>query len=280
DYNHEDLSDVMWINGDEIPGNDIDDDGNGYIDDVYGWNFYDNTNEVYVGEEDDHGTHGAGTIAATKNNSVGIAGIANYDSINIMSLKALGGKDGSGTTDSIIKAIKYAENNGASICNLSLGTTSYDQELYDTIADSSMLFIVAAGNGDSEGGANIDSAPLYPASFDLDNIITVANISYDGNLSENSNYGETSVDIAAPGSYILSLTANNGYAYMSGTSMAAPMVTGTAALLYTADSELSLADIKNVILWTAASLDSLSGKVSSGGMLNAGAALQYIKHAE
>jgi len=280
DYNHEDLSDVMWINGDEIPGNDIDDDGNGYTDDVYGWNFYDNTNEVCVGEEDDHGTHGAGTIAATKNNSVGIAGIADYDSINIMSLKALGGKDGSGTTDSIIKSIKYAENNGASICNLSLGTTSYDQELYDTIADSSMLFIVAAGNGDSERGANIDSAPLYPASFDLDNIITVANISYDGNLSENSNYGETSVDIAAPGSYILGLTANNGYAYMSGTSMAAPMVTGTAALLYTADSELSLADIKNVILWTAASLDSLSGKVSSGGMLNAGAALQYIKHAE
>lgn len=275
DFNHEDLSNVMWVNQDEIAGNNTDDDGNGYIDDIYGWNFYNDTNNIYVGEEDDHGTHGAGTIAATKDNSVGIAGIADEDSVSIMSLKALGGEDGSGTTESIINAIKYAEANGASICNLSLGTTSYDQALYNAIANSNMLFVVAAGNGDSKGGTNIDSVPTYPAAFDLDNIISVANVSCDGNLSSSSNYGENSVDIAAPGSYILSLTADNGYAYMSGTSMAAPMVTGVAALVYTENADLSLADVKDAILNSATQLGTLSGKVGSGGMLNAGSALKY-----
>ncbi|QAT42945.1 S8 family peptidase [Aminipila luticellarii] len=275
DYNHEDLSDVMWINPDEIPGNGVDDDGNGYIDDIYGWNFYNGTNVIYTGEEDDHGTHGAGTITATKNNSVGISGIADEDAVSLMSLKVLGGEEGSGTTDSIIRAIQYAEENGASICNLSLGTTTYDRKLYDVMADSNMLFVVAAGNGDSDAGADLDYTPTYPAAFDLNNIISVANISYDGKLADNSNYGGSSVDIAAPGSYILSLTGDNGYAYMSGTSMAAPMVTAAAALVYTANEDLSLTDVKNVILANVTSLDSLSGKVSSGGMLNVGSALRY-----
>lgn len=275
DFNHEDLSDVMWVNQDEIAGNNTDDDGNGYVDDIYGWNFYNDNNNIYVGEEDDHGTHGAGTITATKDNSVGITGIADEDSVSIMSLKVLGGEDGSGITESIINAIKYADANGASICNLSLGTTSYDQALYNAMANSNMLFFVAAGNGDSEGGTNIDSVPMYPAAFNLDNIISVANVSCDGNLSSSSNYGENSVDIAAPGSYILGLTTDNGYAYMSGTSMAAPMVTAVAALVYTGNADLSLADVKNAILSSASHLDTLSGKVSSGGMLNAGSALKY-----
>ncbi len=275
DFNHEDLSDVMWVNQDEIAGNNTDDDGNGYVDDIYGWNFYNDDNNIYVGKEDDHGTHGAGTITATKGNSVGITGIADEDSVSIMSLKVLGGEDGSGTTESIINAIKYADANGAAICNLSLGTTYYDQALYNAMANSNMLFVVAAGNGDSEGGTNIDSVPTYPAAFDLSNIISVANVSCDGNLSSSSNYGENSVDIAAPGSYILSLTAENGYAYMSGTSMAAPMVTAVAALVYTGNVDLSLADVKEAILTSATPLDTLTGKVNSGGMLNAGAALKY-----
>ncbi|QIB70732.1 S8 family serine peptidase [Aminipila butyrica] len=275
DYNHEDLSDIMWVNEDEIPDNGVDDDGNGYVDDIYGWNFYDNNNSVYVGEEDDHGTHGAGTIAATKDNAIGITGIADEDAISIMSLKALGGKDGSGTTESIMKAIAYAEANGASICNLSLGTTSYDKDLYEAMAKSKMLFIVAAGNGDDDGGTDIDKTPTYPAAFNLDNIISVANVSYDGALSSSSNYGEASVDIAAPGSYILSLTADNGYAYMSGTSMAAPMITGTAALLYSARGDWNLQQVREAILNTATPLSGLSGKVVSGGMLNAGAAMVY-----
>ncbi|MHC1723596.1 MAG: S8 family peptidase [Aminipila sp.] len=275
DFNHEDLSNVMWVNQDEIAGNNTDDDGNGYVDDIYGWNFYNNNNNIYVGEEDDHGTHEAGTITATKDNSVGITGIADEDSVSIMSLKVLGGEDGSGTTESIINAIKYADANGASICNLSLGTTSYDQALYDAMANSNMLFVVAAGNGDSEGGTNIDFVPTYPAAFDLNNIISVANVSCDGNLSSSSNYGKNSVDIAAPGSYILGLTADNGYAYMSGTSMAAPMVTAVAALVYTGNADLSLSDVKEAILTSATPLDTLTGKVSSGGLLNAGLALKY-----
>jgi subtilisin family serine protease len=121
-YTHSDLSGSFWTNTNEIAGNGIDDDGNGYVDDVNGWNFFNNNNQVYTGETDAHGTHCAGTISAAKNNTEGIAGLADYDNIKIMTLKALGGANGAGTTLSLARAIKYAEDNGASICNLSLGT--------------------------------------------------------------------------------------------------------------------------------------------------------------
>ena len=271
DYTHEELADRIWINSDEIPGNGIDDDGNGYVDDVYGWNFYDNTNQVYTGSEDDHGTHGAGTIVAKADNGIGIAGIAQSDNIKVMSVKALGGNDGSGTTASVIKAIQYAEANGASICNLSLGTSNNDKALYMTIANSNMLFVVAAGND----GANTDRQPCYPASYNLDNIISVANISYDGTLSYSSNYGTETVDIAAPGTYILSTTTNNSYSYMSGTSMAAPMVSAAAALVYSHYADITLADVKEILLSTVTKLESLEDSVLSGGMLDLGSALTY-----
>ena len=128
DIAHEDLKDAIWINEDEIAGDGIDNDGNGYIDDVYGWNFYDNNNKVFLGEEDSHGTHGAGTISASIND-LGIAGIAGNTKIKVMVLKALGGKDGAGTTNAIIQAIQYAEKNGASICNLSFGTTENNRRI-------------------------------------------------------------------------------------------------------------------------------------------------------
>ncbi len=271
DYTHEDLKGHIWTNDDEIAGNGIDDDGNGYIDDVYGWNFYNNSNKVYTGSDDDHGTHGAGTIIAESNNGTGIAGIVQSDNVKVMSVKALGGADGSGTTEAIIKAIMYAEANGASICNLSLGTSQNDEAIYKTIANSNMLFVVAAGND----GADIDKTPSYPASYDLDNIITVANLNYDGNLHYSSSYGETSVDIAAPGSYILSTTTNNSYSYMSGTSMSAPMVSGAAALVYSHFEDITLANVKEILLSSATPLDSLESSVSTGGMLNVGAALSF-----
>lgn len=271
DRTHEELADSIWVNEDEIAGNGIDDDGNGYIDDVYGWNFYSNNNRVYVGSEDDHGTHGAGTIAAQADNETGIAGIVSGGGVKIMIVKALGGSEGSGSTASIIKAIRYAEANGASICNLSLGSTTNDRALYQAIADSSMLFVVAAGND----GADTDSTPCYPAAYDLDNIISVANLNYDGSLHYSSNYGVTSVDLAAPGSYILSTTTGGGYSYMTGTSMAAPMVTGAAAMLYSCYANLTLADVKDVILASAEQLDTLSGSVRTGGMLDLGAAMSW-----
>ncbi len=271
DYTHEDLKGHIWTNDDEIAGNGIDDDGNGYIDDVYGWNFYNNSNKVYTGSDDDHGTHGAGTIIAESNNGTGIAGIVQSDNVKVMSVKALGGEQGSGTTESIIKAIMYAEANGADICNLSLGTSQNDEAIYKTMANSNMLFVVAAGND----GANIDNTPSYPASYDLDNIITVANLNYDGNLHYSSSFGEASVDIAAPGSYILSTTTGGSYSYMSGTSMAAPFVSGAAALVYSHFENISLANVKEILLSSATPLDSLEASVATGGMLNVGAALSF-----
>ena len=272
DPSHEDLTGALWVNEDEIADNGIDDDKNGYVDDTNGWNFYRNNNRVYTSSSDDsHGTHGAGTIAANAGNELGISGITDSDSVKIMSLKALGGNSGTGSTASLMEAIRYAEANGASICNLSLAGTSNDRALYQTIADSSMLFVIASGND----GANTDRTPCYPASYDLDNIISVANLSYDGTLHYSSNYGTTSVDIAAPGSYILSTTPDNSYGYMTGTSMSAPMVSAAAAMLYSHYDSIELMDVKEILLSTATELDSLQGKLTSGGMLNLGAALEY-----
>ena len=273
DTTHSDLKDSIWINEDEIPGDGIDNDGNGYIDDVYGWNFYDNNAQVFTGTDDNHGTHSAGTIAAARN-GVGTVGICDPAYVKIMVIKTLGTSSGVGTVSNVVKAIRYAQANGASICNLSFGTMKYSEELYQAIKDSGMLFIVAAGNGDASGnGYSIDEQPMYPASFELDNIISVANLRFDGQLDRASNYGVRSVDLAAPGNYILSTITGNDYAYMSGTSMAAPMVTGTAAMLYSYDASLSLMDVRNRILQSARPIESLSGKVATGGMLDAGAAM-------
>ena len=271
DYTHEDLAGRIWTNADEIPGNGIDDDGNGYVDDVYGWNFYSDTNDVYVGTEDAHGTHGAGTIAANADNGTGIAGIVQSDHVKVMAVKALGGSDGSGTTASIIQAIQYAEANGAQICNLSLGSSQNDPALYRTMASSDMLFVVAAGND----GTDLETSPSYPASYDLDNVISVANIRYDGELDPTSSYGAASVDLAAPGSYILSTTPGGTYSYMTGTSMAAPMVSAAAAMVYSAFPNATLADVKDILLASVQKLDSLSDCTATGGMLDLGAAMAY-----
>lgn len=277
DRSHEDLADAIWVNTDEIADNGIDDDGNGYVDDVYGWNFYNSNNQIYVGEEDSHGTHGAGTIRANTGNGLGIAGIVPGNRVRIMALKALGGEEGGGSTASLIRAIRYAEQNGAVICNLSLTSTTDDRALYQAIANSNMLFVVAAGNGDSRTGigVNTDVTPFYPAAYDLDNIISVANLTFDGTLHSSSNYGAVSVDLAAPGSYILSTTPGNTYSYMTGTSMAAPMVTGAAAMVYSYFDGIGPADVKEILLSTVTPMDSLAGKTVTGGMLNVGAALSY-----
>lgn len=273
DITHPELSGSIWTNTGEIPGDGIDNDGNGYIDDVYGWNFYDNNAQVFTGADDNHGTHSAGTIAAARN-GVGTVGICDPAYVKIMVIKTLGTSSGVGTVSNVVKAIRYAQANGASICNLSFGTMKYSEELYQAIKDSGMLFIVAAGNGDASGnGYSIDEQPMYPASFELDNIISVANLRFDGQLDRASNYGVRSVDLAAPGNYILSTITGNDYVYMSGTSMAAPMVTGTAAMLYSYDASLSLMDVRNRILQSARPIESLSGKVATGGMLDAGAAM-------
>lgn len=272
DSSHEDLQGVLWTNTDEVAGNGVDDDGNGYIDDVSGWDFYDNTAAASISSDDDHGTHCAGSIAANQDNGAGVTGLVGDTShVRIMSLKVLGGKDGQGSTADIIKAIQYAEANGASIVNLSLGSSYFDYALYQTMKNSDMLFVVAAGND----GADSDQTPCYPASFNLSNLIAVANLNCDGTLSDSSNYGAASVDIAAPGSYILSTTTDNSYSYMTGTSMAAPLVTAAAAMVYSYDSDATLSQVRQILLDSVSEQSGLSGKVSSGGMLDVAAALKH-----
>lgn len=300
-YDHAELKDAMWVNEDEIAGDGIDNDNNGFIDDIYGWNFYEKTtgswfwgmpgnnsstsengnNEYYNANstvEDAHGTHGAGSVVAA-NNSTGTVGVAANSNVKVMSVKALGGDEGYGTTESVVKGIQYAEANGATICNLSLGGEEDDASLRSVIENSKMLFTIAAGNGDTSANAiDNDKTPTYPASYNFDNVITVANLQCDGTLHYSSNYGATSVDLAAPGSNIYSTsTDGSGYETMTGTSMAAPIVAGVAAMLYSSYDNLSITDVKNIIMQTTTKFDALDGKCVSGGMLNAYSAVTYAE---
>lgn len=334
-YDHTDLADAMWTNDAELNGQSgVDDDNNGYIDDVYGWNFYgsgsyswfassesaarpgfdygdwfnsnssSNGNNTYYNAnssiEDSHGTHGAGSVAAV-NNSEGTVGIGANANVKIMSVKTLGGNDGTGTTESVVKGIQYAIDNGANIVNLSLGGEEDDETLRSVIKDNpNILFTIASGNGDSNyKGVDNDSTPTYPASYNYDNILCVANLQCDGNLHYSSNYGATTVHLAAPGANIYSTStgdessetsynswfssspAVSGYEYMTGTSMAAPIVAGVAAMLYSKYDNCTTQAVRKAILESvdtdSSKYSSLNGKVSSNGVLNAYRAVEYME---
>ena len=202
DVDHPDLKDNFWVNPDEIPNNGLDDDKNGYVDDVHGWDFYNNDASIYDPDPrtesgDEHGTHVAGTIAAAVNNQ-GVVGVA--PNVKVMPLKFLG-PEGVGATSNGILAIEYAKAEGVKISNNSWTGAEYSQPLKEAIdASPGMLFVAAAGNS----GKNNDATPHYPASYDSPNILSVAAINNKGNLAKFSNYGATSVDISAPGVEILS----------------------------------------------------------------------------
>ncbi|MBW8381589.1 MAG: S8 family serine peptidase [Youngiibacter sp.] len=268
DTSHPDLQGKMWVNTHEIAGNAKDDDNNGYVDDINGWNFVNNTPNVFVGvEEDGHATHVSGTIAAA-DNTIGVIGIA--PNVKIMSLKFLGANGG--TTADAIEAIYYAKNNGADLSNNSWGGGVYDEALRTAINGFAKPFIVAAGNSKR----NIDRIASYPASYDCANIISVAAVDNRGALASFSNYGLTRVDLGAPGVDIASTYPGDEYYYMSGTSMAAPHVTGVTALVMGANTSLGTAEVKDIIMKSALAnpLLSLAGKTVTGGMVNAMKALE------
>ncbi|MCC5871942.1 MAG: S8 family serine peptidase [Gammaproteobacteria bacterium] len=262
DYTHEDLVANVWINPGEIAGDGIDNDGNGYVDDIYGWDFW--SNDADPMDEQGHGTHVAGTICAEGNNGIGVSGVVWR--CRIMALRFLG-PDG-GFTSGAIAALQYAVDKGVKVSNNSWGGGGYSSALYDAIRNagkSGHLFIAAAGND----ATNTDSTPHYPSSYDLDNILSVAATNNKDQLAGFSNYGAKTVDLGAPGVDIASTTINSGYAWSSGTSMAAPHVAGVALLILDLNPHWTHSEIKNQIMSTTRPIAALEGKTVSGGLVNA-----------
>ena len=278
---HPELDANTWSNPhDPVDGRD--NDGNGYVDDINGWDFDGNNNSIYDGGKsggtDDHGTHVAGTIGGERNGA-GVAGV-NWN-ITMISGKFLGRRGG--TTANAIRAVEYFTDlktrHGLNIVatNNSWGGGGFSQGLYDAISranDAGILFIAAAGNGGSDGvGDNNDAVASYPSNYNLPNIIAVASITSSGARSSFSNYGSTTVDIGAPGSSIISSTAFSNYSSYSGTSMATPHVTGAAALYASVKPGATAAQIKNAIISSAVPTDSMKGRTTTGGRLDVNAAL-------
>ncbi|VAW59830.1 Serine protease, subtilase family [hydrothermal vent metagenome] len=262
DYNHPDIVGNVWVNTGEIANNGIDDDNNGFIDDVRGWDFVNNDNDPF--DDNDHGTHVSGTIAAVGNNGIGVAGV-NW-SAQIMPLKFLDAR-GAGSTADAISAINYAVLMGARITNNSWGGGGFSQALFDAISaaqTAGQLFVAAAGND----GVNTDVTPSYPASYNLNNIVSVAATDDDDLLATFSNFGRVTVDLGAPGVSILSTTPGNTYSTFSGTSMASPHVAGSAALILAEDPSLDLVTLKAVILDNADAIAALAGITVTGARLN------------
>lgn len=279
-FDHPDLAGQIWTNPyDKVDG--IDNDGNGYIDDIHGWDFDGNNNTIYdggkAGKSDQHGTHVAGTIGAKANNGIGVVGM-NWN-ITIISAKFLGSRGG--TLANAVKAIDYITNlktrhpeMNIVATNNSWGGSAYSQALYDAIDranTTNILFIAAAGNGNAAGvGQNNDAVASYPSNYTNANVIAVAAIDYTGKIASFSNYGLLTVDLGAPGVGIWSTVAYNSYASYNGTSMATPHVTGAAALWASINPNTSAAQIKAAILGSVTPTSSLSGKTVTGGRLNVG----------
>jgi len=263
-YSHDDLFANIWTNPGETAGNGKDDDHNGYIDDIHGWNFITNTPDPL--DDNGHGTHVSGTIGAMGNNGIGVTGV-NWQ-VRIMALKAFNA-GGSGDTSDAVSAILYAKANGASVISNSWNGPTYIQSLKDAIDVSQAVVVCAAGNSDQSPNLNNDDYPQYPASYTSANIVSVAATDQTDQLASFSHYGPVSVDLAAPGVNVLSTNQSGGYDFKSGTSMATPHVSGVAALVKSVNPSLTNIQIKNIILSTVDVKDSLAGKVSTGGRLNA-----------
>ena len=282
---HADLGANLWVNPGEVAGNHIDDDGNGFVDDVRGWDFDGNNGTVYDGTQDDHATHVAGTIGAVGGNVMGVAGV-NWN-VTMIPVKFLGRRGG--TTANAVKALDYLidlkTRYGINLVatNNSWGGGGFSQSLLSAInrgGDAGILFIAAAGNGGNDGvGDNNDAVANYPSNYvcqsnNGDCVIAVAAITSTGARASFSNYGATTVDLAAPGAAIVSTVPGKGgssaYASYSGTSMATPHVTGAAALYASTHPNATAAEIKAAILASVTPTASMNGRSVSGGRLNVG----------
>ena len=277
DYNHEDLKDVMWVNKGEIANNGIDDDGNGYIDDIHGINTLVRDEQGRATgdmmDKHSHGTHVSGTIGATQNNGTGIAGVAS--NVRIMGIRSVP-NSGDETDIDVAESFIYAAKHGAKVINCSFGKKHNEggmivKEAIDHIGEKYGVLVVAAAGNES---SNNDRSKKYPASFESENLLVVASTTKWGRLSGFSNYGQTTVDVAAPGSSIYSTTPRNRYSNMSGTSMASPNTAGLAAEILARNPELSPIQLKNIIMDSVTKGRRYTSKTVSGGLINLNSALE------
>jgi thermitase len=258
DVQHPDLKNNIWINAGEIPGNKIDDDNNGFIDDVNGWSGL--THDGNVSDGTGHGTHCSGTIGAEHDNGIGIAGI--MPEVSIMALKFIDA-DGFGSTADAVEVIDYALRNKVDVLSNSWGGGPYSKILEDVIRkarDLGVMFVAASGNASSNNDVNA----YFPANYNFSNVISVANHTSEDVISAYSNFGAYTVHVAAPGSNILSTSPNGNYDVRSGTSMAAPHVAGAIGLLIAQEGRLPVSQIRSRLMNTAISGAGYQGKVASG----------------
>ncbi len=274
---HPDLVANMWRNPGEVgagrESNAVDDDLNGRVDDWRGWDFVAGDNDP--ADENGHGTHVAGTIGAERDNATGVAGVT--DQATLMPLRVLDA-DGSGSVSDVILAYSYAATNGARVVNLSLGSSGASRAERDAIAAfPSMLFVAAAGNGGDDGvGDDNDNAGTYPCAYLLPNVLCVAASDTRDQLAGLSNYGATSVDLAAPGVSIVSTWPGGVYSWSSGTSMATPHVAGAAALLWAATPDASVSDVSTSVLSGVDASQSFTERTVTGGRLNVLRSLELV----
>ncbi len=270
-YKHPDLIPNIWINADEIPDNSKDDDHNGFIDDIYGWNFAEDNNDPM--DRNFHGTHVAGIIGAYANNSIGIAGIMHH--VSIMGVKGIFDW-GWGFTSDLIAGIYYAVDNGADIINASWGGGGFQHAMEEALAyagENNVIFVAAAGNYKWDNDEN----PFYPASYPGPNIISVGASTQQDSVAWFSHYGKNSVDLFAPGTGIFSTALGTDYRYGTGTSMSAPHVVGTIGLLISADPYMSYKKYIDILLGAVEPKENMKGLCVTGGRLDAYKALKKIQ---
>lgn len=264
DYNHPDLKANMWTNSAELNGKPgVDDDGNGFVDDVYGYDFANMDSNPMDGNG--HGTHCSGTIGAVHDNRIGVAGV--MSDVQIMAVKFLG-DDGSGSLEGAIKAIDYATMMNVDLMSNSWGGGGRSQALLDAIqraSDKGIIFTAAAGNSSS----NNDASPSYPASYDTPNMVAVAATTAQNGLASFSSYGRNSVHIGAPGHNILSTVNGGGYDVYSGTSMATPHVSGVLGLLLAKEGRMSHSALRERLTLTSVPVAALRGKTQTAGRIDA-----------